>query len=545
MPPMSNGVGARAYVNGTVFTADPDQPWAHGFAVREGRIVAVGSDADVVDALGSGAEVVDLNATLVVPGFIDGHFHTVMTGEAARRVDLVQARDLAELQRLVREHADAKPHEPWVLGKSWLFEAVPDGHPTAAMLDAVVADRPVMLDANDYHSTWLNSLGLKELGIDGSTPDPSGGRIDRDETGRATGFLEETASEIYAWAHLAQITDDSQRLTFLRDAVAELNASGVTSVIDMGLSGPDLAAMAEAERQGWLDLRVMGHWLMSREGTTSDHLEQVAEAARLATQHTSSRLRVVGIKFIVDGVIDGCTAHVSQAYTNGALPEPIWDFDALAPVVAAADAAGLQCALHAIGDAAVRTALDVIEHAARVNGTTGRRHRIEHIEYLSKEDVPRFASLGVTASMQPVHCDPAIQTNWRAMLGAERTQRGFPVRELVEAGAHVVLGTDAPTAPYAPLPNMYIATTRRSASDLTLPPNIPWNALPLDDAIRFATTNAAWSAFAEGQLGRIAPGLLADFVLIEPDVTAAEPETLLDAKVLMTVVEGTEVFRAS
>lgn len=538
-----NGVGC-AYVNGTIFTADPDRAWAHAFGVRGDRIVVVGTDDDVRQAMGDKARIVDLNATLVIPGFIDGHFHTLMTGEAQLRVDLVGAKDLSTVQRLVKQHADTHPDVPWVLGKSWLFDAVPDRRPTAAMLDAVVPDRPVMLDANDYHSTWVNTAAMRELGIDANTPDPAGGRVARDASGAATGFLEETAAEQIGWAHLDAITTDEQRRQFLRTAVGSLNASGVTGVIDMGLNETGLAAMAAAEREGWLDVRVAAHWLMSREGDAADHLAQVEEAARLASTYTSDRLRVVGIKFIVDGVIDGCTAHVTQPYTDGSMPDPIWDYDTLAPVVAAADAAGLQCALHAIGDAAVRTALDVVENAAKVNGTSGRRHRIEHIEYLDPVDVPRFAALGVTASMQPVHCDPAIQENWRQMLGPERAARGYPGRELVEAGAQLVLGTDAPTAPYAPLPNMYIATTRRSAFDASLPPNIPSYALPLDDAICYATANAAWSCHDEESRGRIAPGMLADFVLIDPDVLASEPETLLGARVLLTVVGGREVFRA-
>ncbi len=186
---------------------------------------------------------------------------------------------------------------------------------------------------------------------------------------------------------------------------------------------------------------MVGHWLMSREGLTATHLAQVSEAVELARVHTSDRFRMTGIKFIVDGVIDGCTAHVSEPYTTGAMPDPIWDYEALAPVVAAADKAGIQVALHAIGDAAVRAALDAIENAYRENGTgpdrtgpggtgpsgtAGRRHRIEHIEYCDPADIPRFAALGVTASMQPVHADPAIQENWRAMLGPRAVAGGIP-----------------------------------------------------------------------------------------------------------------------
>jgi len=531
------------YVNATVFTADPERAWAHAFGVQGGQIVVIGSDEEVRRALPVAAEV-DLNAALVLPGFIDAHFHTVMTGEALLRADLLPAKDLADIQRLLLAHADAFPDSEWVLGRSWLFDAVPDGRPTAAMLDEVLPDRPVALDANDYHSTWVNSAGLRALGITDETPDPAGGRIARDGAGKATGFLEETAAEIFAWTHLESLTSDEQRLMHLRSAIQHLSASGVTGVIDMGLNAAALRAMAQAESEGWLNIRVVAHWLMSREGTPADHLAQVREAAELAGRHGSDRLRVAGVKFIVDGVIDGCTAHVSAPYTNGELPEPIWDYEALAPVVAAADAAGLQCALHAIGDGAVRTALNVVENAAHVNGTSGRRHRIEHIEYLATADVPRFAELGVTASMQPVHCDPAIQQNWRKMLGPARSARGYPGRELVEAGAHLVFGTDAPTAPYAPLPNMFIAATRRSAFDLSLPPNIPSYAFPLDDAIVYATANAAWSCFDEGQRGMLRQGLAADFTVIEPDVLADEPESLLSAKVLLTAVAGREVFHA-
>jgi predicted amidohydrolase YtcJ len=327
----------------------------------------------------------------------------------------------------------------------------------------------------------------------------------------------------------------------------------VTTVIDMGLGATSMQTIASAEADGDLDLRVVGHWLMSREGRTATHLAQVSEAVELTRVHTSDQFRMTGIKFIVDGVIDGCTAHVSEPYTNGAMPDPIWDYEALAPVVAAADRAGIQVALHAIGDAAVRAALDAIENAYRENGTgpagtdpsgSGeRRHRIEHIEYCDPADIPRFAALGVTASMQPVHADPAIQDNWRAMLGKERSPAGFPAAALVASGARLVLGTDAPTAPYAPLPNLFIATTRRSAMDPTLPANEPKNALPLTDAITYATANAAWSCFAEDRLGTIAPGRHADFLVVAPDVTETDPDRLLDASVLQTVAGGRTVHR--
>ena len=537
-------MSTTVYRNAKIFTADPARPLSPCMAVHDGRFLVVGCEEEVTakaTAAGDTVQHADLGGALVIPGVIDGHFHLTHTGGSLQRVDLVHAKSLTEIQDAVRAHAAAHPRRHWVLGKSWLFDAVP-GEPNASMLDEAVRHRPVLLDANDFHSTWVNSVALEALGITDHTPDPAGGRIARDASGRATGFLEETAAEL-AWDHLERMSSESEHRRELDDAVAALNAAGVTTVIDMGMGAVPLETISHAEERGDLDVRVVAHWLMSRQGPTAEHLSQVAHAAELRRRHSSDRLRVTGVKFVVDGVIDGCTAHVTAPYTNGAMPDPIWDYEALEPVVAAADQAGLQVALHAIGDAAVRNALDAIENAYRVNGgdPASRRHRIEHIEYCDPADIARFAALNVTASMQPVHADPAIQENWRAMLGPERSPHGFPVGALLASGATVVFGTDAPTAPFAPLPNLFIATTRRSALAPGPEVNEPKNTVPIEDAIRFATANAAWSCFAEDRLGSISPGKHADFVVVDPDVTESDPDRLLDAAVLQTVVGGRTV----
>ena len=499
---------------------------------KTGRSSAVGSDEEVSAALPDAAAV-DLNAALVLPGFIDAHFHTLMTGEALLRADLL-------------------PAKTWQTSSACFCSTPRHFRNLSGCSDAVGSSMPCPAGGPLQRCSTKSSQTDQSLSMPTTITRPGstlqvfvhwasptrrrtqqgvGSRVT--PTGKATGFLEETAAETFAWAYLESMTSDEQRLTHLRSAIEHLNASGVTGVIDMGLNAAALKAMAQAEEEGWLNVRVVAHWLMSREGTPADHLAQVAEAAELAQRHGSDRLRVAGIKFIVDGVIDGCTAHVSAPYTNGDMPEPIWDYDALAPVVAAADAAGLQCALHAIGDGAVRTALNADRQCC-----SGQRDEwVDDTESSTSSTSPlpmcrAFADLGVTASMQPVHCDPAIQQNWRQMLGPERSARGYPGRELVEAGARLVLGTDAPTAPYAPLPNMFIAATRRSAFDLSLSSRTsPSYALPLDDAISYATAHAAWSCFDEGKRGMIRPGLAADFTVIEPDVLAGEPEALLNAEV--------------
>lgn len=523
---------ATIYTNARVFTAGPE-PWASQVMIAGDRIAAVGDDLRAL--AGPGTEAVDLGGAFVMPGVTDAHFHTLMTGDALTRVDLVRATDLADIQRRVADQAE-RGSEEWILGKGWLHSAVPQGRPTRAMLDAVAADRPILLDANDFHSAWLNSAALRELAITRDTPDPEGGEIVRDADGEPTGELKETAV-LPVWDHLARIRTDADRDRHLGAALHALAAAGVTSVIDMALEATALEALVRAADAGGLTARMRAHWHLRED---ADPLAQIEEAARLAHEHDSPWLSVVGVKIVSDGVIDACTAAMLWPYANGAMPSAIWPADTLTAAVTAADAAGLQVAIHAIGDAAVRSALDAFEAAARVNATSGRRHRIEHIEVPDPADIPRFEALGVTPSMQPVHADPAIRDNWAAMLGDERARRGFPWVEL-DASSRLALGTDAPTAPLEALPNLFIAATRRSALDPRLPAPPGERPLELDTAIRRMTADAAWSCFDEPHRGSLEPGKLADLIVLDTDPFDDGPEALREANVLRTIVGGRTV----
>ncbi|GAA1055402.1 amidohydrolase [Agromyces luteolus] len=539
------------YVNARVFTAD-EPAWAEAIAVDDGTILAVGTEPEVraavggADPGGADVETVDLDGRLVLPGVIDAHTHLVMMGEALGRVGLTDARSLDEIRaRLVAARA-AAPDAPRVLGRGWLFDSVPGSAPTAAMLDEVLPDVPIYLDANDYHSCWVNSAALAELGITRDTPDPIGGRIGRDAEGEPDGMLYETAAQQYAWEHLAAQATDADRDAAVERTIAAYLATGVTGVVDMAFDELGLAAFRRAaeRRGGTLPIRVVAHWFVANTGDASANLAQVARAASLADEVATPWLRIAGIKLVLDGVIDACTAAMRHPYVDGSNAEPIWPLEALEPVVAAADAAGLQVALHAIGDAASGIALDALEHAHAVNGDRDRRHRIEHLEFVDRADVARLARLGVVASMQPVHADPAIWANWAAMLGDERADRGFPWTEITDAGAVLAFSTDAPTAPHEALPNLYVAATRRSALDDSFPANHPEYAVPLADAVRHATRDAAYSCREEGSRGRLAPGLAADFAVIDRDPFELGDDALLEARVIRTVVAGRTAYRA-
>lgn len=529
------------YRGGAIFTSGADA-WAQSLIVAGGRIRYAGdtatADTHAVD------EVVDLDGALVIPGIVDAHTHLVGLGESLEQVDLQDAADLAEIQRRIATAAASAPDAERILGRSWLFAALGGRAPHRDMIDAVVADRPVYLNANDNHSAWLNSAALAELGVDDATPDPLGGTIERDEAGVATGMLLENAVFGLLRPRLDALTGDAEREAQLQAAFDSYLAAGVTAAVDMAMSEPDLRALVAVQERhgGRLPLRVAAHWAVYRTGTPEGDLAAVERAIGLARTHTGPWLRIAGIKLFVDGVIDSCTAAMHAPYADGSRPEALWDLPSLSAVVTAADAAGLQVAMHAIGDAASALALDALEAAVAENGPRpDRRHRIEHLETVDAATPLRLARLGVIASVQPVHCDPAIQDNWRAMLGDERIERGYPWGELAEAGARLALGTDAPTAPYDPLPNLFIAATRRSAFDPALPANVPGNAMAIADAVRRATRDAAYSARWDGELGVLRAGASADFAILDTDPFRDGPEAFLTARVVRTVVAGETV----
>lgn len=529
---------------GRVFTSDPDRPWADALVVDGDHFTYVGDVDGARAAAGDGAEVVDLAGGVAMPGFVDGHAHLLMTGAALLKAQLRTADSLDEIRRRLVEWRAANPDATRVLGISWQFGALPDATPHKGMLDDLFPDVPVYLDANDLHSTWVNSAALRELGITDETPNPIGGEIVRDPaTGEATGHLQETVTVDMVWPLLSRVSDDA-RDAHLAATLRAYNETGVTTSVDMALERASLDTMRRAEAAGTLTVRVMGHWIIHRDPDPAKELAQVATAARMAAETNSSRLRVMGIKIIVDGTIDGCTAALLEPYTTGTNAEPIWDAESLERVVAAADAAGLQVALHAIGDRAIRIAVDALEHAATVNGPRERRHRIEHLEYTDEADVVRLAPLGITASMQPVHIDPAIYSNWGEMLGDPRANRGFAWREFLDAGTTLAFGTDTPTAPYEPLHNMYIAATRKSPGDPSLAPHRPDNALPLEEAVVHGTRDSAWASFLHDRVGMVKEGLLADLILLDRDPFAAGPESLLTAQVVRTMLGGRTVHPA-
>ncbi|KXO98692.1 amidohydrolase [Tsukamurella pseudospumae] len=525
------------YRNGRVVTVDPENPHAQSLVVDGARLAYVGSD-DGAAAFAPDAEVVDLDGALVLPGFVDAHTHLVEMGTALSSLDLLDVRDAADLQDRLRTFAAERGDAERLIGGRWLLGPLAGRAPDRHLLDAAVPDRPVYLHSNDMHSMWVNTAALAELGVDAETPDPVGGTIVRDDAGAATGLLLEMAALGLASDFLAARVTDGDRDAALRTAIDAYLRTGVTGAVDMAMRAEDLAALERTAAAGTLGMRIAAHWLIVPTGDTEQDLAQVREAVAQAERLQGGPIRIAGIKIMVDGVIDSCTAAMRAPFADGTRPGAIWPLAELEPVVRAADTAGLQVAMHAIGDAASDIALTAVERAIAANGPRDRRHRLEHLEVVGEDSIARLAALGVVASMQPVHADPAIQETWRASLGDHRCERGYPWPEITAAGARLAFGSDAPTAPHPPLPNLFIASTRHSAIDPSLPPNLPHYALPLAQALAHATGDSAYACRWEDETGVLAAGLAADFVVLDTDPFTEGPDSLLTAQVRRTVAGG-------
>lgn len=540
------------YRNAQVFTGEATQKPRDSFAVREGKILAAGDLEAVRLAAGSGTTEVDLGGAFVSPGIIEGHAHMLMLGESLDKVQLRDCNTVDEVQDRLAAARAASPDAPLILGTSWRFDIFGEGErPVAALIDEVIADVPVIMDANDLHSVWVNSAALNAMGITRDTADPIGGEIVRDDNGDATGFLLETAAIKHAWAYLEAAASDDDRDRFLENAFNAYLETGVTGATEMAFGPADLATYRRRlDRDGRLPFPVNAHWLLTASGDPEADLAAIAEVARIrdevAAQYGDAWLRITGVKFILDGVIDACTAAMRAPYANGALPDAIWTREFALPVAVAADAANLQLALHAIGDEASTIALDMVQECIRVNGPRAdRRPRVEHLESVADDTIARMAALGVTASMQPVHCDPAVLDNWQAVLGDERAHTGFPWHKFRDAGVTLALGTDAPTAPHEAPDNLFIALTAKSALDRSRSPYQPQRVFTPAEAVEALTLGPAFATRREDELGRIAAGYRANVIVWTTNPLRDAPEALLDSTAALTLVDGEVAFSSA
>lgn len=527
---------------GRIWTGDASRPWAEAVAMRGNRIIATGSAEETAKMRGEATQVVELGGRFVMPGINDAHIHFLNGALRLSQVDLNDAGSLAEIQQRVRQFAREHAQDPWVLGYGWQYSVMPGGRlPTRADLDAAVADRPVFLSAYDGHTGWVNSKALELAGVTAETKFEGFGEIVRDAGGQPTGVLKEAAQGLVRRKIPAPTRE--QRLAAARQALQLAARLGITSIQNASGDESELEIYEELLRRGELNLRVSVA-ISAGPRTTAQRIEEVRA---LAAKYTSPMLRVSGIKLLVDGVIESHTAAMLEPYSDrpDTSGQPAFTQEELNRVVQWADRAGLQIFIHAIGDGGVRMALDAFAHARQVNGARDSRHRIEHIETISAADLPRFAQLGVMASMEPIHADPGTVEVWARAVGPQRTRLAFAWRSLEQAGARLVFSSDWPAAiSVDPIRGLHSAINRQTPGGK--PPGgwVPEQRVTMETTLAAYTQAGAYSSFEEKEKGTLAPGKLADLIVLSEDPFRIPPARLHTLRVQMTVFDGRVIHPA-
>jgi predicted amidohydrolase YtcJ len=519
--------------NANIRTMDAKRTTAQSIAITGNRIIAVGTDADTKPLIGPNTWVIDAKGKLVLPGFNDAHVHFIETGQQLSSVDLRDAKTPQEFVQRIKDFAAKLPKGRWILGGNWDHENwTPNALPTAALIDAATPDNPVFVSRLDGHMALANSLAIKLAGVNKDTKEVEGGLIVRDAAGNPAGVFKDAAM-----SYIYKVVPDSsweEKLDAAQAASDHAASLGVTSVQDMS-AGTDVGVYQELLRQGKLKTRVYG----------CSPLADYKRWSRTGLHYAfgSPMLRVGCLKGFADGSLGSTTAWLFEPYLDDPKSTGLASDEVphMQENVTAADKAGLQVHIHAIGDRANATILDIYENAEKANGTRDRRFRIEHAQHLRMEDISRFGKLKVVASMQPLHIIDDGRWAWKR-LDEKRLKGTYAFRTLLDSGAVLAFGSDSPVASLNPLWGIYAAVTRRTLDDKNPNGWIPEQKISVEEAVRGFTYGSAYGEFQENVKGTLEIGKLADLVIISDDIFTIDPVKIRDAKVLTTVMDGKVVY---
>jgi predicted amidohydrolase YtcJ len=539
-------------VNARIYTVNPRQPWAEALAIRGDKILAVGSAKEIAAYPATTVRVIDAGGRLILPGFTDCHVHFLDGSLSLERVDLAEAKTVAEIQQRVKAFATAHPEQPWVLGRGWsytLFAA--SGLPDKRYLDEIVPNRPVYLEGFDGHTWWANSKALDLAGITRQTPNPPNGEFVRDpKTGEPRGAVKEDAADAVMRRSIPVLTRE-EKLRALRAGMKEANRFGLVRVhvagsISAGIGDvEDVGLFDELRRTGELSVRMYLAYRLDPPAVTAEQLRQIDD---FHNRYHDEWISAGAVKFFLDGVIETRTAAMLSPYAN----EPsqsgqlLWVPATYQAAVAELDRRGVQVFTHAIGDRAIRQALDSYENAQKINHTQDARHRIEHIECVSAADIPRFGKLDVIASFQPLHAypDDDIAKVWAPNVGPERARRAWAWHSIESRGGVLAFGSDWPIVTLNPWPGVRNALMRQTTDGEPPGGFIPQERINLEDAIKAYTLGAAFAGHREETEGSIEPGKLADLIVLRQDLFKIEPNQIAGMEVLLTMVGGKVVYQA-
>jgi predicted amidohydrolase YtcJ len=530
------------FTGGPVYTADPHGPrWAEAVATREGRILAVGRASELAELRGPKTEVVDLAGRLLLPGFTESHIHFIELSFRVAEVDVTEARSAGEVSQAVAAKIAAMPRsaagDSWVFGGGWNAHIWTDGVlPHRRVLDAVSGDAPVALDSKELHGIWVNSAALRRAGISAATRDVPGGVIERDPDGEPTGILRENAVDLVQCIFPVPSLEDT--MAAVAAAIPGMWQTGIVALHNANDSCDALSfgTYQALHRQGQLGLRVLQHIPVCN----LEHARLVGLRSGLG----DAWLRVGGVKMFADGALGSRTASMLQPFTGE--PDnwgvPTTDPEEMLELATTACQAGLSLTIHAIGDRANRDVLNVLAEVRPI--APELRHRIEHVQCIHPDDLPRLAQLDILASVQPIHATSdmlIVDRFW----GPERAPGAYAFRRLLDSGAHLVFGSDGPIEPHAPLTGIHAAVTRRRQDGT--PGRDGWQGqenITVAEAVDAYTYWPAYAAGEESYRGSITPGKVADLVLLGENIFEIDPMSIYRAPVEMTVLDGRAMWRA-
>ncbi|MGW8331423.1 amidohydrolase [Streptomyces sp. NPDC055897] len=537
------------FTGGPVLTLDSARSRATTVAVTGDRVTAVGHD-EVRELIGPKTQVVDLAGKLLIPGFQDAHVHPVSAGIELARCDLTGLRTATDTLAAVRAYADAHPGQEWITGGGWSMEAFEGGSPTRELLDRVVPDRPVYLPNRDHHGAWVNSRALALAGLTRDTPDPADGRIERDASGEPTGLLQEGAMDLVG--RLTPRSTPAERLAALLRAQAHLHSYGITAwqdaiVGNFGSMDDPADAYVTAARDGSLTARVAGALWWDRERGA----EQIPELVERRRQLSRGRFTAGSVKIMQDGVAETGTAALLGPYLDACgcatanTGTSFVDPAELRGYVTQLDALGFQAHFHALGDRAVREALDAVAAAREANGWTDTRPHLAHLQIVHPDDIDRFRALGATANIQPLWAshEPQMDELTIPFLGAERAGWQYPFAALLRSGATVAAGSDWPVSSPDPMRGIHTAVNRVAPGEKG-PAFLPEQRITLTAAFAAYTAGTAYVNHLD-DTGSIRAGALADLAVLDRDPYAGPPEEIGATRVLATYVGGRRVHEAT
>jgi len=527
-------------IHGKIWTVNPQQKEAEAVAISGNRIVAVGSTSEILDLKRPDTPVVDLNGKRVLPGLNDAHVHFYAGGADLAGPQLRYSKSEQEFRATLEAFVHQLPRGEWITGGEWDHENwSPARLPTRQLIDPVTKDWPVFVSRLDGHMALANSVALKLAGVDKNTPDVPGGVIVRDANGEPTGILKDAAQSLVE--RVIPAPSQKQIRVAIKAAQEYANRVGVTSVQDMSASPDVFRAYQTMLHDGELHVRISGHQPLIS-------WQRLADVGILA-DFGSEYLHIGGVKGFADGSLGSTTALFFQPYldspnTSGIPSAELVNPEKMARNIEGADAAGLQIAIHAIGDKANNTILGMYEAVARKHGPRDRRWRIEHAQHLLPTDIPRFARLHVIASMQPYHC--IDDGRWaEKRIGPERAKTTYAFRSLLDSGAMLAFGSDWPVAPMSPLKGIYGAVTRRTLDGKHPGGWVPEQKITVEEAVRAYTMGSAYASFEDKIKGSIEPGKLADLIVLSDDIFPIDPVKIADTKVEMMIFDGKILFGGS